>query len=287
MQTPSSGASTQFPGWTAYRPDDDSTVVGTLLVAEPMDVPELGRRVELLAWVPPNHSSGRRYPVLYMHDGSNLFDEVTSNTGEWRVDETMTEFGFEAIVIGIPNAGDRRHVEYCPWPSHLGADVLGSAYAAFVVNRVKPFVEESLPAKRGREAAGVMGSSLGGLISLYLWLEYPGEFGIVGSMSTAAWFTPDVWAYLEEQQPPRSRIYVDVGTNEIVDDPAASAAYLADYHRLVGWLRSRGFDDELLLAVEEEGAIHIESAWARRLPRALQFLLRDAGPTAPTSDGVG
>ena len=268
---------TEYPGWYAYRPGDDSTVVGTLLVAEPMDAPGLGRTVELLAWLPAGHQPGRQYPALYMHDGANLFDDATSYSGEWRVDETMTELGHETVVIGIPNAGDDRRIEYCPWPSHLDTDVLGEAYAAFVVDHVKPFVDSTLPVDGRRDASGVMGSSLGGLISLYLWLQYPETFGLVGSMSTAAWYTPDLWHYLDRRHPRRSRVYLDVGTNEIADDRAASAAYVDAYRRLVAWLRSHGFGDGDFLAIEEDGAIHHESAWARRLPQALNCLLSEAG----------
>jgi predicted alpha/beta superfamily hydrolase len=262
-----------YPGWRPYPATVASTVTGTLLVSDPIEAPALDRSVELLAWLPTGHAGRTDHRVLYMHDGQNLFDEVTSNTGEWRVDETLSAMSTDVIVVGIPNAGERRDSEYCPWPGWCTSEARGAAYAGFVVESVIPFVNETLPVDPARPATGVMGSSLGGLISLYLFLTYPERFGFVGSMSTAAAYIPEFWDLLERTPLPEGRVYVDAGTNEEPNDPAAGRAYLDTFHRLVAWCRSRRPGDEDLLWVEEEGAIHRESAWARRLPAALRFLL--------------
>ena len=264
-----------YPGWRPYPATPASTVTGTLLVSDPIDAPSLGRSVELLAWHPAGHDRQRRHRVLYMHDGQNLFDEATSNTGEWRVDETLTAMDAGVIAVGIPHAGKRRDSEYCPWPGWCTPDARGAVYAGFVVDTVIPFVESTLPVDPDRSATGVMGSSLGGLISLYLFLIYPERFGFVGSMSTAAAYIPEFWDLLEQTPLPEGRVYLDIGTNEEPDDPAANQAYLDTFHRLVAWCRSRRPDGEGLFWVEEEGAIHREDAWARRLPAALRFLLNE------------
>jgi predicted alpha/beta superfamily hydrolase len=260
--------------WRAYRAKPESTVVGRLLVSEPLPAPELGRSVELLAWLPaPDLGPIRR--VVYMHDGQNLFDESASHAGEWNVDETMTALGTPCAVVGITNAGDDRWIEYRPWPFVSGEPAAGVAYGRFVVESVVPFVESTLPVSIGADGRGVMGSSLGALISLYLFLEYPDDFGFVGAMSSAAWYQPDdgLWSYLRRSHRTAGRVYLDVGTNEIPDDDEHNRAYLDVYRRLVSWFGDRGFRDGRLMAVEDEDAIHHETAWSRRLPDALRFLL--------------
>ena len=259
--------------WRPYPLTSTSTVTGTLLVSDPLPAPELGRDVELLAWLPADHAERTTHRVIVFHDGHNLFDEPASYAGEWGLDETLAAMGSDVIAIGIPNAGENRLVEYCPWPSTVSDRALGEAYGAFVVDQVLPRVRSTLPVSSHREDTGVMGSSLGGLISLFLYLRYPETFGLVGSMSTAAWFTPDFWTFLETVDIPSGRVYLDVGTNEAPEEPGVSDAYLDTYRRLVRRFES---EDLPLMAVEEPGAVHHEDAWARRLPRALQFLLGDA-----------
>jgi len=107
----------------AWRPYGDifgisHTVSGRVLVRPAVYSPQLQNERHLLVYLPPSYGSGQRYPVLYMHDGQNLFDRATSFVGEWRVDETMEQLaaeGLEAIVVGIPNAGNARRDEYSPF----------------------------------------------------------------------------------------------------------------------------------------------------------------------------
>jgi predicted alpha/beta superfamily hydrolase len=108
--------------WTSYTAEvEHHTVAGDLRVYHGLYSPQLDNRRDLLAWLPESYTrDDRRYPVLYMHDGQNLFDAQTSYAGEWRVDETMTELGregCEAIIFGLPNQGDLRMVEYNPYPA--------------------------------------------------------------------------------------------------------------------------------------------------------------------------
>jgi predicted alpha/beta superfamily hydrolase len=227
---------------------------------------------DLFAYLPPSHGQARiGFPVVYMHDGQNLFDEATSNTGEWRVDETMQELareGLEAIVVGIPFAGDRRRHEY------VGDGAL--AYLEFVVGRVRPLVEDSFDVDTRRESTGIAGSSLGGVNSLYALYTYPEVFGFAGVLSPAFWWNGgDRWFDLVEQTPPPGgRIYLDVGDDEGEDDERRRRAYKDGFERMAALLRRKGYGDDDLRAVLEPGGVHSESAWARRLPDALRFLLR-------------
>lgn len=273
-----------------------NTVSGTVLVW-----PHLGGAAsipgrEILAYLPASLArlgpermwTGRRYPVLYFHDGQNVFDAATSNSGEWAADETLeilASEGIEAIAVAIPNAGDARMDEYNPWRGRaplIRGDVLGrrlmggrgDAYLAWLVSTVKPLVDHSFPTRNDRNATGIIGSSMGGLISLYALLAHPDIFGLAGVMSPSlVWNDYRMLRLIEERGLPPSRVHLDMGGREW-------RTMLADARRLRDLLVSHGFvEGRDLHYVEERYAPHHESAWARRLPAALRFLLAEARPT--------
>ena len=215
--------------WRPYRSaaGGASSVVGDLRVLRGFPGPPHGPDRDILVHLPAGATAGgRRYPVLYMHDGQNLFDAATSYSGEWEVDETLAVLaaeGLELIVVGIPNAGDGRYAEYTPYagrrPGIRGG--LGRAYLRWLVEVVKPEVDAAFPAEAGREATGIMGSSLGGLISLWAAVAHPGTFGLVGAMSTAV--TPgqnEIIRRLAGLPVPPVRAYVDIGGHEGSDAPS-------------------------------------------------------------------
>ena len=261
--------------WQTYDPGDDHTVVGDVRVSERLSPSVLPSR-RLAVYLPPSYDGDERYPVLYMHDGRNLFDERTSNDGEWRVDETMealSEEGVAAIVVGVPHGPDNRAEEYVPFPhDELGG---GSAdeYLDFLVDEVKPLVDESFRTRPSRESTGLLGSSLGGLVSLYGFFENPDTFGFAGAMSPAFWWTRgEVFDYVATRSRVPGRLYVDVGGDERPDDPERSREYREDAERMVELLREKEYGEDLRFVVND-GAVHHEDAWAERLPDALRFLL--------------
>jgi predicted alpha/beta superfamily hydrolase len=233
---------------------------------------------DLFAYLPPSHGEpGRRFPVVYMLDGQNLFDDATAYSGvEWRVDETMEQLvdeGLEAIVVGIPAApGDERGDEYS------GGKI--EQHLSFVVDTVRPLVETSFHVDARRERTGIAGSSLGGVASLHAVFTRPETFGFAGLLSPAFWWTgDDRWFELVERTvKPDARIYIDVGDSEMPEDEQTRRRYVEGFERMTAVLRSRGFDEDSLHAVLEPGGAHFETDWARRLPGALRFLLRDAAP---------
>ena len=283
--------------WLDYRTaraTPDSTVVGDLRVLPGLASQELAVARDILVHLPAGAlTSGRRYPVLYLHDGQNLFDAVTSFVGEWRVDETLADLaveGLELIVVGIPHGGDeRRYIEYTPYRGRGGgfpSGGLGSAYLRWVVGTVKPAVDRAFPTRTERAATGIMGSSLGGLISLWAAIQHPETFGLVGSMSTA--YPGGQSAILRRLRGLRElpdRLYLDVGGREGSAAPTAaiarrwSAGFLADARRTHDVFTGLGLrEPDRLCYVEDPEGIHHESAWAARLPDALGFLfmpLRD------------
>ena len=251
--------------WERYSGE----VAGDVRILADVESPQLGNHRDLLAYLPISHGSGLRFPALYMHDGQNLFDEATSNSGEWRADETMEDLareGIEAIVVGIPHAGDERGVEY--------AGARAAAYLDFVADTVRPLVEDAFDAAARREARGIAGSSLGGVISLHGLYARRDVFGFAGVFSPAFWWNDDtLFPVVESEEPPEARIYIDVGDEEWNDGEDTRRSYVEGFERMTGLLRARGFDDRSLCAVLEPGGAHHESDWARRLPDALRFLL--------------
>jgi predicted alpha/beta superfamily hydrolase len=219
---------------------------------------------DVYAYVPPSHGSGRRVPLLVMHDGLNLFDEPISNNGEWQVDETMEGLaadGIEAVVIGVPHGPDR------------GGEYAGdgaAAYLRYLVDTVVPLARDSFDLDERREATGLVGSSLGGVISLHGVYAERETFGLAGVFSPAFFFDGGrLFDIVTREEPPSARIYMDVGTNES-DDDETNRKYVDGFNRMRTLLDERGVE---LHAVLDEGGIHHETAWAQRLPDALRFLL--------------
>lgn len=236
-------------------------VIGALKVLPDLYSTQLANSRSVLVYLPSSYDTGgRRYPVIYMHDAQNLFDPATSFVGEtWHVDSALTALayqGLEAIVVGLPHAGQARIHEFNPWDR-------GDDYLAFIVDTVRPLVNREFRTLAERAHTGIVGSSLGGLISLYAFFHYSQVFGLAGALSPALWVQRGrIYEYVRTVPFSPGRIYVDNGTRE------GSAQGIYDS------LRDKGYRPGLdVKYVREEGGMHTESAWARRLPDALRFLL--------------
>jgi predicted alpha/beta superfamily hydrolase len=267
----------EVPGtWKKYPPEPanaDHTVVGNLHVLYGLYSPQLDNHRDVITYLPPSYGTGDlRYPVIYMHDGQNLFDEAISFADEWRVDNTMevlSQSGIEAIVVGIANAGEHRLDEYSPFPDAEGRGGKGDDYVAFIVDTLKPVIDRDFRTLPDRDDTTIAGSSMGGLISLSAFFGRPDVFGKTAVMSPSIWFADRaILKLVEEAAFPGGRIYLDVGTEE-------GEKTLADVRHMAEILLRKGYQTEAdLLYVEQEGAGHSESAWRERLHHALEFLLR-------------
>ncbi len=205
-----------------------------------------------------------------MQDGQNLFDQATSYSGEWRVDETMEALaaqGVESIVVGIPNAGVERIDEYGPFADARGRGGRGPLYVQWIVETVKPLIDWSFRTRPEPNATGIMGSSMGGLISLAAWLTHPDVFGWAGVMSPSLWFAQREMLRVVRAMPIiGGRIYVDAGTAE-------SVMMVKDIRALRGALRRKGFDERSMRYAEALDAPHHESAWGARFGGAVEFFV--------------
>ena len=275
--------------WESYydwRREDYHTVVGDVRIMERVWSPQLKNRRNLLVYLPPSYAEekARRYPVVYMHDGQNLFDQRTAFDQEWRVDETMERLsrdGLEAIVVGIPNTGGQRLAEYSPFDDNYHGKGRGHLYLSFLLETVKPMIDRDFRTLPGREHTGTIGSSMGGLISLYAFFSHGDVFSFAGAMSPSLWFAgSSMFRYVKHAPYVDGRLYLDVGTRELggsrADREARSRSrrYYASVRRLQRLLVKKGYRPRRnLLVVEEKWAGHNEPAWAGRLPAALRFLL--------------
>jgi predicted alpha/beta superfamily hydrolase len=235
-------------------------------------------------WLPHEYDGwgATRYPVLYLNDGQNLFDPVTAFAGvHWQVGETAGRLIAEEkirplIIVGIDNTRNRA-CEYIPYkskdPRVLNAK--GKCYPEFLQREVMPLIEERYPVLKGPENTGLGGSSLGGLITLYTQLAAPGVFGRLLIESPSLFVANR--KILEESRRSRSwpaRTYLGMGTQEVGHEEK-DAKIVEDVRELEAILRAAGLDEQGLKVRIEEGAMHHESAWAVRLPEALEFLYSD------------
>ena len=261
-------------------------VAGTVKVLRGVRSAELDNTRDILVYLPRSYpTANRTYPTLYMHDGQNLFDAATSFAGEWRVDEALealADDGLEAIVVGVPNTGANRLQEYSPFKDPRFGGGLAADYVKFIVETVKPLVDDAFRTTGEREDTMTIGSSMGGMISLYAFFERPDVFGAVGAVSPSVGFASGALiGYLERARFVGGRIYLDVGTHEgrpRERDPLELRGEPGAYVRMVREARDllvrKGYrEGPDLLYVEEEGALHNEAAWASRFPRLLRFLL--------------
>lgn len=240
-------------------------------------------------WLPPGYARRGRFPVVYMHDGQNLFDPKTSYSGvDWGVDEALTRLvrqgvAREAIVVGVWNS-PKRFEEYMPRKAvktasvrGLGGDpvpgdeIVSDEYLKFLVRELKPFIDSRYRTLRGRADTFVMGSSMGGLISAYALAEYPRVFGGAGCVSTH-WPAGEgaVIEYLRARlpRPGAHKFYFDHGTETL------DAAYGPFQERVDEVMRAAGYAEGVDWVTREfEGDEHSERSWRGRVDIPLVFFL--------------
>jgi predicted alpha/beta superfamily hydrolase len=236
----------------------------------------------LLVYRPPGYHEDRtrRFPVLYLHDGQNVFDRATSATGEeWSVDETAERLiasgAIEPIlIVGVYNAGHRRIDQYTPTrdpKKKVGGKA--DAYARMLVQEIKPFIDRRYRTLRSAGNTGLGGSSLGGLLTLHLGLRYPTVFNRLAVLSPSVWWNDRAIVGEVDALPTKLplRIWLDSGTGE-GHDVTRDARLLREALVRKGWIVGRD-----LTYMEVEGGGHNEQSWAKRVEGVLRFLFPAAG----------
>ena len=231
---------------------------------------------DLIIYLPPGYDEqpGRSFPVLYLQDGQNLFDRATAFAGQdWNAhgaaDYLIQGGAIEPlIIVGIYNTGKSRIYEYTPTKVPKLGGGRADRYAKFLMQEVMPFVHQQYHALPEPSRTGIGGSSLGGLVSLYIGLKYPQSFGKIAALSPSVWWNQRVILRLAAASDPhpRPRIWLDIGTREgpkIVPD----VEQFRDLLLKKGWREGQDLHYERV-----EGAEHNEAAWSQRVGPFLQFL---------------
>lgn len=266
------------PGATVDIYPHFTQVEGTYSRAYTFTSDVLGNTRGIWIYEPPTYieNTQARMPVVYMHDGQNLFDPGTAFGGnEWQVDETMNagaENGSirEAIIVGIENTAGRMS-EYTPVEDadYGGGDA--DNYLRMIIEELKPRIDSEMRTLSGPADTAMVGSSLGGLLSSYAGIVQGDVFGLIGAMSPSTWWN-NVWLVDQIANTPDGarpvRVYVDSGNGGSSMDGVTNTAALAAAYRDIGYI-----EGSTLHYVVQEGGQHNEYYWAQRLPGALAFLL--------------
>jgi uncharacterized protein len=218
-------------------------------------------------------NTDKKYPVLYMHDGQNLFEDETAYAGySWGIYETLKDLSLDDIIIvGIDNS-ELRLFEYSPWRSvpevkkitTIETGGLGDIYADFIVNQVKPFIDISYRTLPDYENTMIAGSSMGAYISTYIGVKYPNVFSIIGVFSLASWFNePDFLSFLDASMIDiHQRYFISIGRKESSDESNSNfnQIYLNNSKNLKRLLELKNVEDIFYIETDDK---HHELAWRK------------------------
>ncbi len=290
----------------SYTLPKSNEVEGTLIRIDSFPTKYIKpRKVDV--WLPSNYSKNKKYSVLYMHDGQMLFNATTTwNQQEWKVDEVASKLIKEQkiadfIVIGIWNIPEIRHMDLYPkkpyelLPKEVkekiqtevkkaqfpfdDTKINSDNYLKFIVDEVKPYIDKNYSVYTDANHTAIMGSSMGGLISMYALCEYPEVFGKAACLSTH-WvgfrdfegnpIPESFFAYLENNlpNPATHKIYFDYGTETL------DASYLKYEYRVDEITQKKGYTSENYKNLKFEGENHSEASWQKRIDIPLEFIFK-------------
>ncbi len=240
------------------------------VMATNFDMKPLPRTRQIWICLPPDYATSRRaYPVIYMQDGQNLFDNATAFAGEWGIDKHMATLPDDqnAIIVGIENGSEYRLPEYTPIPHPYHGGGEAKIYLDFIAHNLKPYIDSHYRTRPERENTCLWGSSLGGILAFWGAITHPHVFGKIGAFSPAFWIVPD-WKYHIEaaHYQPEPRMYILGGTRE-------SKHMVAQCREVTKILRTKGFIRQNLKLTIVKDAVHNEHFWGTQFPDAYQFLM--------------
>jgi predicted alpha/beta superfamily hydrolase len=241
-----------------------------LIIDTSFFMPQLNRHRRIWIYLPEGYTaSKKKYPVLYMHDGQNVFDNKTSFAGEWGVDEAMDTLGSlvkKSIIVAIDNGQEKRLNEYSPYDMEKYGKGEGIQYVDFIVKTLRPYINKNYRTKKCRKHTFTAGSSMGGLISLYALLKYPKVFGGAGVFSPAFWIAPQIKADVAERSKKiKGKIYLYAGKQE---DGAMVPDLLAMFELLHQHSKAK-----LTTVIRSEGK-HNEASWRKEFPVFYKWMMR-------------
>jgi predicted alpha/beta superfamily hydrolase len=235
-------------------------------------MPQLNRYRRVWICLPHDYNKKTtKYSVIYMHDGQNVFDAKTSYAGEWGVDECMdtlerkTGKGF--IIVAVDNGSDKRIGEYTAWKNSKYGGGEGVQYIDFMAKTLKPYIDKNYRTLSNKENTAMIGSSLGGLISVYAAVMYSNIYGKIGNFSPAYWINMDsLKTYIKTTKQPLSfRLYTFAGKKE-------SATITTEIYGVEEMLKQAGLKSVQLKTTIFDDGEHREWFWRREFPKALEWL---------------
>lgn len=241
------------------------------VLSQEFEMPGLDRLRKIRVYLPPNYSSSEKsFPVLYMHDGQNLFDDKTSYVGEWGVDEALNQLHnqnkLSLIVVGVDNGQAQRMNELSPWQNNKYGVAEGEQYMQFIVERVKPYIDSHYRTLADQQNTAIMGSSMGGLISHYAILKYPNTFSKAGIFSPSFWYSEQVYKFTEQNAPDeKARLFYLMGGNEGSDS-------VANMEKMVHQIKRQGHSADRVYSDVVAGGEHNEQFWRANFERAVLWL---------------
>lgn len=260
-----------------------TSLTGQVIKVESFASTILGNQRPIWVYLPPDYDreTKRRYPVLYMHDGQNVFDGMTSYIPnmEWRADEaaeSLIRAGLiePLIIVGVANAGMDRGNEYLPTRAKLGQNEVGGnadKYGKFLTEEVMPYINKTYRTKTSAADTGLCGSSFGGVITMHLGLTRSDKFGKLGVVSPSVWWDNRILVKSVEALKKKLplKVWLDIGTDEGGPGPVLDAGSLKNALVEKGWIEGKD-----LAYFVDPGAKHNEAAWAGRIDAILLFLYR-------------
>jgi predicted alpha/beta superfamily hydrolase len=230
-------------------------------------IPQLSRVRKIWVYLPDGYTNSKdRYPVMYMHDGQNVFDDATSFSGEWGVDECIDSMKKKCIVVAVDNGGMKRINEYCPYDMEKFGKGEGDQYVDFLAKTLKPYIDKNYRTLKRKENTFIAGSSMGGIISMYAVLKYPDVFGGAGVFSPAFWVGPKIFDDIKAKgNKVSSRIYFYAGKQE-------GEAMVPDMQRAFDLMK--GVSKSKMTTVVREDGKHNEARWRIEFPLFYEWLMK-------------
>lgn len=236
-----------------------------------IESPELSTTKQIWIYLPKSYlSSSKDYPVIYMHDAQNLFDETTSYAGEWKIDEYLDSIDFpESIIVGIEHGNEKRIEELTPYKNDKYGGGNGDNYLLFIKNTLKPYVDNNYRTLSNSKNTGIFGSSLGGLISFYGAIVHPETFGFAGVFSPSLWINPEIFSLVEKADvSPATRWFFLTGSEE-------GDETVRNHEQMVNLLLEKGIPKNNLKSKIIDGGQHNEQLWGNHFGMAYQWLLKN------------
>jgi predicted alpha/beta superfamily hydrolase len=254
--------------WLPYRP---SQLPQVHLISEEFEIPQLNKKRKVWALLPHDYNTSlESYPVLYLQDAQNLFNE-NAPFGNWQIDKklaVMSDYGIgKIIIIAIEHAEKERLIEYNVGKTLLG-EGQGKKYIRFITDTLKPFVDKNFRTKPEREFTGIGGSSMGGLVSIFSGLMYPEVYGKLMIFSPSLWVIPKIkFSFLDLFEPAETKIYLYAGG----DESETMIKHVKKFKKRLLKTETGKANMKVTLSINMEGK-HSETYWSDEFPKAIEWL---------------